>query len=327
MRHRFLRGRLDLVKQMQRPPGKHHLFDLQHDLFDPDRPENRLLRLALDRVCRVTQSPGHWRIARELDSYLSPIPPSQNIRQDFRCWQNDRLMASYKGVKPLCELILNEQIPMTVVGQWHGISFLFPMERVFERYVADSLKRGLGSTAKVITQAATEHLCRHQENNWFELHPDLLIIRGVGKWILHTKWKRLDQSLSGAQDKFGIGQDDMYQMFAYGHRYLNGRGQMLLIYPKTKTFSTTLGPFEFSRDLKLWAVPFDLEAGRVVEVGMPDDLKPVVGLVPWADSVNSLAGHRATIKSKLASSPRHWLALIPHPLPAAGRVFPPPRGR
>jgi 5-methylcytosine-specific restriction enzyme subunit McrC len=78
----------------------------------------------------------------------------------------------------------------------------------------------------------------------------------------------------------------MYQMFAYGHRYLNGKGQMILIYPKTKTFSTTLGPFEFSRDLKLWAVPFDLEAGRVVEVGMPDDLKPVVGLVPWADRVN-----------------------------------------
>lgn len=284
--HRFLRGRLDLAKKMQRPPGRQNLFDLQHDIFDPDRAENRLLRLALDRVCRVTQSPGHWRIARELDSYLSPIPPSQNIREDFRCWQHDRLMASYNGVRPLCQLILNEQIPTTVVGKWHGISFLFPMEKVFERYVADSLKRSLGNSAKVITQAATAHLCRHQKSDWFELRPDLVIVRGARSWILDTKWKRLDQSLSGTKEKYEIGQDDMYQMFAYGHRYLNGRGAMLMIYPKTKTFPKSLGPFEFSKELKLWAAPFDLEASKVVEEGLPADLKTVVGLVPWADTVN-----------------------------------------
>lgn len=61
---------------------------------------------------------------------------------------------------------------------------------------------------------------------------------------------------------------------------------MLLVYPKMRIFLTMLGPFEFCRELKLWAVQFDSVAGQFVEEGMPDDLKPVVGSVPWAEPVN-----------------------------------------
>jgi 5-methylcytosine-specific restriction endonuclease McrBC regulatory subunit McrC len=88
------------------------------------------------------------------------------------------------------------------------------------------------------------------------------------------------------KDKYGISQDDFYQMFAYGQRYLNGSGEMMLIYPKTRDFYRTLPPFEFSKDLKLWAVAFDLEKGVVVEDGIPEDLKPVIGLSPWPENVN-----------------------------------------
>jgi 5-methylcytosine-specific restriction enzyme subunit McrC len=195
-------------------------------------------------------------------------------------------MAYYKDVKPWCELILNEQLPMTVAGQWQGLSLLFPMEKLFERYVADCLRRKLAGTATVVSQAARQHLCRHGESDWFELRPDLLISRGSQDWILDTKWKRLNQTLNTTKYKYSISQDDMYQMFAYGQRYLDGKGQMVLIYPKTKDFSKALPEFEFSKNLKLWAVAFDLEKGRIVEEGLPDYLKPVLGLAPWADLVN-----------------------------------------
>jgi 5-methylcytosine-specific restriction enzyme subunit McrC len=48
-------------------------------------------------------------------------------------------------------------------------------------------------------------------------------------------------------------------MFAYGHNYLSGEGDMILIYPKTEKFSETLRAFEFSANLRLWVTPFDLE--------------------------------------------------------------------
>jgi 5-methylcytosine-specific restriction enzyme subunit McrC len=104
--------------------------------------------------------------------------------------------------------------------------------------------------------------------------------------MLDTKWKRLNQFLNTTKNKYMISQDDMYQMFAYGERYLDGAGEMLLIYPRTKDFFKTLPVFEFSRDLHLWAVAFDLELGSVVEEGVPERLKEVVGLAPWSDAVH-----------------------------------------
>jgi 5-methylcytosine-specific restriction enzyme subunit McrC len=177
-------------------------------------------------------------------------------------------------------------LPMTVAGQWESLSLLFPMEKLFERYVADCLKQKIARSATVVTQAASKHLCKHNDCQWFELQPDILVSRGQQKWVLDTKRKRLNQFLNTTKNKYLISQDDMYQMFAYGERYLDGAGEMLLIYPRTKDFFKTLPVFEFSKDLHLWAVAFDLETGAMVDDSLPESLKPVVGLAPWADAVH-----------------------------------------
>jgi 5-methylcytosine-specific restriction enzyme subunit McrC len=52
-------------------------------------------------------------------------------------------------------------------------------------------------------------------------------------------------------------------MYAYGQTYLKGRGQMLLIYPRTASFRTALESFRFD-ELTLDVVPFDLSADRLV---------------------------------------------------------------
>ena len=59
----FLRGQLNVMAQLRQPPGRDHHFHVRHDVYLPDRPENRLLKLALERV-RVTTSmltTGDWR--------------------------------------------------------------------------------------------------------------------------------------------------------------------------------------------------------------------------------------------------------------------------
>ena len=55
---------------------------------------------------------------------------------DFQSWQDSRLMAHYQAIKPWCEFVLNQHIPMAVQGDWRGLSLLFPMEKLFESYVA-----------------------------------------------------------------------------------------------------------------------------------------------------------------------------------------------
>ena len=150
---------------------------------------------------------------------------------------------------------------MSVLGEWHGASLLFPMERVFERYVETCLRRTLPPDAELTPSASSKYLCSHKGDPWFLLKPDFFVRRGRQRVVLDTKWKRLDESLGGSRDKYGLSQSDFYQLFAYGQRYLEGKGTLLLIYPMTSTFQSPLEEFAFDGHLRLAVVPFDLEKG------------------------------------------------------------------
>jgi len=267
---RFLRGQLDVGMQMRQPAGRAHIFRFRHDVFVHDRAENRLIRLALDRVALGTRSPALWQLASELRGLLHELPPSRDVKRDFRLWRNDRLMAHYQPLRPLCELILNRQMPLALRGKWHGISMLFPMEKLFERYVSDVLSRKLSAGATIHKQPSRASLCIHLDTDVFRLQPDLLIEHGQRKWVLDTKWKRLDGSNRGGL--YGLAQSDFYQLFAYGHKYLAGRGEMVLIYPSTERFAKPLPPFDFREGLTLRALPFDLVNDRLIgfdEIDLP----------------------------------------------------------
>ncbi len=66
----------------------------------------------------------------------SEIPRSQKVQQDFRQWQSGRLLALYAEIKPWTELVLGEYMPVSTQGDWRGMSLLFPMEKLFEHFVA-----------------------------------------------------------------------------------------------------------------------------------------------------------------------------------------------
>lgn len=259
----FLRGQMDVVKQLRQPPNKQHLFQIRHDVFLPDRPENRLLKSALDKLVKCTQDAANWRLAHELAGMLQELPASRQIQQDFRLWRNDRLMSHYQPIKPWCELILRQHMPLAVHGDWHGISFLFPMEKLFENYVAQWLQSKLAAGVTLQTQTRSKYLCTHCDNGLFQLRPDLLLDSGAQRWVMDTKWKLLE-STKLEDKKYGLSQSDFYQLFAYGQYYQAGRGDMLLIYPAWDGFNQALPAFHFNQDLHLWAVPFDMDKDHLL---------------------------------------------------------------
>jgi 5-methylcytosine-specific restriction endonuclease McrBC regulatory subunit McrC len=258
---RFLRGQLDLVRQVRERPERQHYFQIRHDIFSPDRAENRLLRLALERACKVTQIPANWRLAHELRALFQDIPASQDVVGDFGKWHNDRLLSHYRQTKPWCELILSQQMPAAVSGEWRGISMLFPMEKLFERYVEACLRNSLAEGADLRTQPNSHYLCKHSGSRMFRLQPDMVLDKGPDRWVLDTKWKLLDAT--DRKNNYGLKQSDFYQLFAYGNKYLCGHdgGALAVIYPKRGSFSEALPPFYFSKELPLWVLPFNLENG------------------------------------------------------------------
>lgn len=121
----FLRGSLDVARQIRSGPASAHLLYFQHDLFSFDRPENRLIRSAIELILRSTRSSDNWRPARELSTTMAEIPESTDLRFDFGQWSGDRLMADYATIKTLCELILMRRTPFAIAGLHHGLSMLF----------------------------------------------------------------------------------------------------------------------------------------------------------------------------------------------------------
>jgi len=264
---RFLRGRLQIARQLRQPAGRQHLFQVEHQLFDANRPENRLIVAALLRVAGMTRDAANWRLAHELEHQLVEIQPSQDIAGDFRRWSRDRLMAHYADIRPWCELILGNRNPMSALGEWTGRSLLFPMEKVFECYVESCLRRRLPRGAKLRSQAASRHLCRQGLRSLFQLKPDFVIEYEGRTWVVDAKWKLIDAS--DTANNFGLSQADFYQLFAYGHRYLEGTGPLILVFPSSDAFRTPLETFDLEGGLRLDAIPLDLENGCLIGAMLP----------------------------------------------------------
>ena len=96
----------------------------------------------------------------------------------------------------------------------------------------------------------------------FALRPDLLLSRDNWRAVADTKWKLLDQG--AVRDKYKVSQADMYQLFAYGKKFLadQERAVSILIYPMSEQFSEPLPVFEFDDRASLLVTPFDCETAR-----------------------------------------------------------------
>ena len=259
-----LRGKLLMAPHLRQNLYRADRFFTDHDEFSTDRPENRLLHAALRRVLMASQA--NQQLARELQFVFADVPASAQPRIDFRRMRLDRGMGYYVDALAWARLILDEESPLTGTGGHHAPSLLFPMEAVFEAFVAKHLARQLARPLVLKTQARSHHLVRHREQNWFRLKPDLLI-REAGRdaLVLDTKWKLLDSLKANGTDKYGLSQGDFYQLQAYGQSYLYGQGDVVLIYPKTAAFEQPLPVFKFTKsdELRLWVLPFCLDSRQL----------------------------------------------------------------
>ncbi|WP_370549538.1 McrC family protein [Edwardsiella tarda] len=267
----FIRGQLNVTAQMRMPPGRGTRFHVRYAEFSPQRIENHLLRTALDWTLKMTKQGQSWRQANSLSHQLDGIEPiCGSTTQPMRQWSDGKYLFGYRAIKPWCQLILEQMNPDFQQGSHQGISLLFPMEKLYEGWVGCCLAGALHHDYLLIEQTTSQYLLEHapvgekSSQRWFMLKPDFLIT-GEQTVVLDAKWKLLDSRADNSLKKYEISQPDLYQMFAYGQKYLHGKGNMMLIYPRHQYFAAPLPVFRFDENLSLWCVPFDLESGRLIK--------------------------------------------------------------
>lgn len=274
-----LRGRLIVSKQISKNLTRPDRFFVEYDEFLQERPENRLLKTALNAVLRLSNTYENQRLARELSFVFADISTSTNADQDIQRVRLDRGMSYYEQPLEWAKLILKGLSPTTGVGNHHAQSLLFPMEQVFEAYVEKHLPYQLSTGFFLKAQASSQYLVSHESQKWFRLKPDLLIKQGKNTHlVLDTKWKLLDSAKNNRREKYQLSQADFYQLYAYGHHYLDGKGDVILIFPKTDSFAEPLPVFNFPKSdgMRLWVLPFCLKK-RCLVVPADNEINHFVG--------------------------------------------------
>ncbi len=254
----FMKGKLLVADQIRRNIVHQHRFYVEYDEFQVNRPENRLIRSALEKISAIILQSSNQRLCRELLFAFDDVPSATDIRTDLARCSKDRSMGYYEHVLDWCRIILLDQSPMGTAGNIRSISLLFPMERIFEDYVAARMK-ALHPKWHITTQAREHYLMQQEGRNHFLMKPDLVLRQEKIRVVADTKWKLLGQDNSLPIHK-SIGQADLYQMFAYGKKYLHDQQvkEIYLIYPKSAKFTKSLPVFEYDDGFRLFVVPYDL---------------------------------------------------------------------
>jgi 5-methylcytosine-specific restriction enzyme subunit McrC len=127
-------------------------------------------------------------------------------------------------------MILENQVYSYQEYEMKNWSLLFPMEYIFEDFIAGYIQKYFSDIFRVEPQKSDLYL--HTNPNTFNLQHDILLTnKKTGeKIIVDTKYKPR-WNLEKSDSKKGIAQSDMYQMISYAYR--RGTDKVLLIYPNT----------------------------------------------------------------------------------------------
>ncbi len=261
----FIKGKLLIRENIKKNSYKKTQFYCSYDIFSKNIPPNRLIKSTLLHLFKISKSSSNKKQILKTLNQFEGVDVSRSVDEDLSfCKSRKRMLKNYNIVISWSETYLKNKSFTNFSGGSINQAILFPMEKLFENYIAFLISKHCGS--RLVNVQDKKYALINQKLNSsdkkyeverFPLRPDIVINDDL--IIIDTKWKVLDQETK----KFGIQETDIYQMHAYGRRYqsANSKGiapRLGLIYPKAPTFQNDLMQMRYGNDLYLDVLPFDL---------------------------------------------------------------------
>ncbi|WP_162805834.1 McrC family protein [Sporosarcina sp. PTS2304] len=236
----YYKGKLNITQHIRYNLAHKERFHVTYDQLDLNRTENRLIKTALLHIQTKTSHSMNKKDIKSALQFFDQVETIYNPNDAFSTLTNDRNMKDYRTVLEWCKVFLQNKSFTTFSGTSVAYALLFPMEKVYEAYIAGVLKRTMDNRIYAIyTQDRTHSLFDVPKR--FALRPDIVIEHNEKCIVLDTKWKILKNDL---RSNYGISQADMYQMFAYHHKY--DAECVILVYPWNNGFPVQSEPIQFS---------------------------------------------------------------------------------
>ncbi|NCP15270.1 MAG: calmodulin-binding protein [Sphingomonadales bacterium] len=232
-----LRGRLDVTRQFTHNAVRPDRLACRFDQLEADTPLMRIMAAATVFLARHTRLLGTRRKLDELRHALAEIPLMPITRLPWQGVRIDRTNRRWEALFRLARLLLHRDWQAThhAAKAPEGLTLLFPMNDLFEKYIAVLLRRALAGSGIEVTDQGGHRACLGAytgdhlgSGDAFRTKPDIMLRRGREiVAIIDTKWKKLNSD--PLDRKHGVSQADVYQMMAYARLYRTA--ELMLLYP------------------------------------------------------------------------------------------------
>lgn len=249
------KGKLDINNHIKYNFSHKEKFFMKFGEFSVDSLENIIIKLTIQKLKKISVNSKNKENLDKIGHYFENVSILENSIENLKYLTFDRMNDYYKNAIQWAKIFLsNKSSSIFLTNNKEIISVLFPMETIFENYIANKLlniiQEKFYSELLIKIQDSSCSLFSNIslnntkiDNNILRIRPDIVIKNKNTKeiFILDTKWKILNK----LDDKFKISTEDIYQMLAYVKTY-NDRNKnnytckkAYLIYPATNMRQNT----------------------------------------------------------------------------------------
>lgn len=231
----YLRGKFVFSRHMNINAFQKSRFYVRSDEFSSGNKLNQIFKYVSFQLLRSTKSVINKRLLTEICQILQDVPSSKIItHQDAKAVNFTRLNSRFEASLEFAKLFLDKRSLAFQQGEFSSMTFLIDMNALFENFITTLLKRNISPIYKIQAQGPIKHLIEGIETKGalsgplFRMKPDIAIFESSSNnlvSVVDTKYKLLDE----AENKLGIAQSDLYQMYAYAKIY--DIKKIVLLYP------------------------------------------------------------------------------------------------
>lgn len=223
--------------------GNFQNIECNYEPFLFDNKVNRVIKYCSRLLMNQTKFAGNLQMLQEIVFVLDEVEDIPCNSYEAENITLNSFFDKYNKVLDSCKLVLNQQLYSSNTYDLSQWCLLFPMEYIFEDFVAGFLEDKFSNDWKVEYQKSNEYLSSNPKA--FNMQHDIFLTsKSSGrKVIIDTKYKLRSPDFKDDIKK-GIVQADLYQMTSYAFR--RGCTDILLIYPNLNDDTNEPDIFEIS---------------------------------------------------------------------------------
>ena len=289
----YFKGKLDLTSHIKYNFIENRFFMNFYE-FSINSIENCLIKLALEKIKNISSNMENIDKLHQLLIQFEDIETSGlNPAHLFKKILFDRKNEFYRKSLNLAKFFLLDESPYSVFynDEREVTGLFFPMETIYESYVANKLKQLINKQISIKIQDESHRIfdkCEvggNEEKKYttlFKLKPDIVVEKENETIILDTKWKELKNPKENKGIyNYNISEKDIYQMITYIQVY-NTKAKKCkkayLIYPINNNDDSPLTKdivFSGKDDLEIRAYFIDLSSEDEVDKSLKNILKDI----------------------------------------------------